>query len=280
LQQLAPSDAKGQKAYHGRLATQPHDTASLATNASDDDPEDGDGDGDGDGDEGRDNDATGGSEAVVEGGGLGTLAGPSANCSVNVPDGSGKFSGMDSPAEGSGDAGHGSATELQDKDRHVTPPPPSPSIASKCPFSVVETGSDSTTLPPSASQVPSVSSTSHASSSSTSKRGRMTGAIALTHIGNNLADFNSAYRYGVDREHERHQARMEERKARGHECGQAVAQAQELETYLSDDELAALLEVFEEQNSARAYLGIKTNELRKAWVKRKLTTAGITPSFV
>ena len=73
---------------------------------------------------------------------------------------------------------------------------------------------------------------------------------------------------------------MAERKAHGHECGQAVAQAQELETYLSDDELAALLEVFEEQNSARAYLRIKTNELWKAWVKHKLTTAGITPSFV
>lgn len=73
---------------------------------------------------------------------------------------------------------------------------------------------------------------------------------------------------------------MAERKACGQEFGQAVMQAQEVETYLTTDKLAALLEVFGEQNSAKAYLCIKTAEVQKAWIKYKLTALGIVPSFV
>jgi hypothetical protein len=64
------------------------------------------------------------------------------------------------------------------------------------------------------------------------------------------------------------------------ECGQALAQAQESEKYLTNDELAALIEVLEEPKSAKAYLVIKTAELRRAWIKRKLTALGIEPSFI
>jgi len=73
---------------------------------------------------------------------------------------------------------------------------------------------------------------------------------------------------------------MAERKACGQECGQALAQAQELEKYLTNDELAALIEVLEEPKSAKAYLVIKTAELWRAWIKHKLTALGIEPSFL
>lgn len=80
LQQLVPSDAKGQKAYHGRLAAQPHSTAIAADNSDDPDAEDGNGNGE---DDEGDNDAGGGglnatgrseaaAEMVVVGGELGT----------------------------------------------------------------------------------------------------------------------------------------------------------------------------------------------------------------
>ena len=72
---------------------------------------------------------------------------------------------------------------------------------------------------------------------------------------------------------------MAERQTCGQECVQVVSQAQEMELYLNDDELAALIEVFEEHNAAKAYLGIKTSELHKAWIKCKLNVLGMTPSF-
>ena len=52
-----------------------------------------------------------------------------------------------------------------------------------------------------------------------------------------------------------------------------------MELYLNNDELTALIEVFEEHNAAKAYLGIKTSELHKAWIKGKLNALGMTPSF-
>jgi hypothetical protein len=54
----------------------------------------------------------------------------------------------------------------------------------------------------------------------------------------------------------------------------------ELETYLTNEELAALIEVFEELNSAKAYLAIKTAEIWRAWIKHKLTVLEIVISSV
>ena len=54
-------------------------------------------------------------------------------------------------------------------------------------------------------------------------------------------------------------------------------QVQTVELNLSSDELAALLEIFEEDSTANAYLQIKSNDLRRAWVRRKLAGAGVTP---
>jgi hypothetical protein len=53
--------------------------------------------------------------------------------------------------------------------------------------------------------------------------------------------------------------------------------AQDLETNLSDDQLAVLLELFQSDVSmADAYMVIKHEPLWKAWVQRKLKLLGIT----
>jgi hypothetical protein len=58
----------------------------------------------------------------------------------------------------------------------------------------------------------------------------------------------------------------------------AMEHAQESELDPLDDDLAAFLEVFQtEEGSAKAYLAIKIESVRKAWVKRKVTRATQIP---
>jgi hypothetical protein len=52
----------------------------------------------------------------------------------------------------------------------------------------------------------------------------------------------------------------------------AMDRAQEVETDLSSHELAGLMEVFEDRDRARAYLAIKNDDVRKAWIERKLAS--------
>ena len=275
LQILVPSDAKGKKAFHGRLALQPpNNKHTLDEDGGEGDGEDGDGEDGGKGDEGEqdeddvENPVTSGSGNSV--GRLPSVAGPSVGQpnTPSTPPIPPHVVASDPPV--TAPAGAVATNNEQLEPTSLGPPT---SSRSKRPFSTVD---ESSTLPPSASQAPSTSTTS----ASSSKRGRMTGAIALTHIGNNFADFNATFRYGIDKEQERHQARMAERQSRGQECQQAVNQVQETEKYLTTDELAALIEVFEDHNSASTYLGIKTPELRKAWIRRKLVASKMTPSFV
>lgn len=199
--------------------------------------------------------------------------------------------------------------------------PPTPSVASRSAgkrrFSVLETDSvedDSgpaiTTFPFSPSRGPSShDSLSYRTTSSSSKRGRITGSIALTNIGHSIQDLGASYRQSLENKATRHQDLMaqmtlqmthqeqqlelqgrqldyqlrreeEERKERQERVQQrqeAIELALKLETYLSDDELAALLDVFQkEEGSASSYLSITANEgLRKAWVKRKITFASV-----
>ena len=57
--------------------------------------------------------------------------------------------------------------------------------------------------------------------------------------------------------------------------------AQGKETYLPDEDLAALFDVFQkEKGSALAYLSIKTEGVRKAWVKRKIASVMLPPQLV
>ena len=67
------------------------------------------------------------------------------------------------------------------------------------------------------------------------------------------------------REEEEHQERQE-----------AMELAQGKETYLPDEDLAALFDVFQkEKGSALAYLSIEG--VRKAWVKRKIASVMLPP---
>lgn len=56
-----------------------------------------------------------------------------------------------------------------------------------------------------------------------------------------------------------------------------MERAQQLETHLLPDVLAALIEILEEnEDSAKAYLWISIESVRKAWVKHKLSKIGVT----
>lgn len=191
-----------------------------------------------------------------EGGGVDMGEGPST--AVGTSGGSGNARGADNDEE-------------NDHDPPATSPPPSPSIASKRRFSAIDSESVDTSrdwdmVSPSARVTP-ASRSLVSSNSSTSKRGRMTGAIALANIGHTFSDFNSNYRIGLDRQEARHRQRED------NPMNTAIERAQEVESDLTPDELAGLLEVFQkERDSARAYLLIKNDSVRKAWIKRKLAS--------
>jgi hypothetical protein len=195
--------------------------------------------------------------------------------------------GQGSHHEGNGSGGAAAAVVAGDidgfdndlaNDIPPTSPPPSPSVATKRRFSTVDgatasgSGGDSD-----------ITSLVQNSSSSTSKRGRVSGAVALTSIGHSLTGFASVYRKGIEMQQARHEERVARR---GQGTGssddsvssQAMDKAQTVETDLSADELATLLENFEDEKAANAYLRIKGDDLRgddlrKAWVKRKLAAA-------
>lgn len=155
-----------------------------------------------------------------------------------------------------------------------TSPPPSPSIASKRRFSVAENTSDTVTV---RSQSQPSSSHVSTSTSTSAKRGRMTGAIALTSIGHGIADLSASYRRGLELDEARHVDRLSRRDRRENTISEAVERAQQLETHLLPDVLAALIEILEEnEGSAKAYLSISIESVRKAWVKRKLSKIGVT----
>ena len=109
-------------------------------------------------------------------------------------------------------------------------------------------------------------------SASSSKRGRMTGAIALTTIGHGITDLNASYCKGLEQEEARHQYRMSQQDHRDNVMSLAMERAQELDSDLSPEDLIALFEVFQtEEGSAKAYILIKIETVRKAWVKHKVT---------
>jgi hypothetical protein len=99
----------------------------------------------------------------------------------------------------------------------------------------------------------------------------MSGAVALNRLGDTLSDFTTSFRTSVQRRDQPPVDPTVERK------NTAMERAQDLETDLSDDQLAALLELFQSDvSTADAYMVIKREPLRKAWVQRKLKLSGIT----
>jgi hypothetical protein len=190
--------------------------------------------------------------------------------------------------EGSVDIeGFNAATGDLDEDGDVNPAPPtsppaSPfTSASKRRFSALDgnvSASSVAATPTSRSLI--------SSSSGSAKRGRITGAIALTTIGHGLAGLNTLYRTGLEQEDARHRQRMAWRQeSRDHQVhssnivDRAMDRVQELESSLSPDQLAGLLEIFEAHpGSARAYLAIKGDGVRNAWIQRKLVSIGLAGS--
>lgn len=180
-------------------------------------------------------------------------------------------------------------------------PPPSPSIAPKRRFSLLDSESvgdvndtaiKSLSRFSSSGKSSSRDSLSARSTSSSSKRGRMSGAIALANIGHGIIDLGASYRKSIEDKEARHHDKMvqhqdamsqmsrqaEREERRDVTFKEATDRAQELERDLSDDDLAALIDVFQtEEGSAMAYLAIKIESVRKAWVKRKISFATQVP---
>jgi hypothetical protein len=162
--------------------------------------------------------------------------------------------------------------------------------SNKRPFSVLESGSlveDINDISSIKSLSPFTPSGSSPSSSTISKRGRMTGASGMHSIGHSLMDIGVSYRKGLESKEIRHQERMghldrelefqrEREQRQQHQELQrkrqeAMTRAQLLDSDIGPDNLAALLEVFEtEEVSVTTYLSIITDETRKAWVRRKI----------
>ena len=153
-------------------------------------------------------------------------------------------------------------------------------------------------------------SVSYRTTSSSSKHGRITGSIALTNIGHSIQDLGATYRKSIESKQAKHQDLMaqlslqmshqeqqlelqghqlkhqerqkeeehQERQDRFQKRQEAMELAQGKETYLPDEDFAALFDVFQkEEGSALAYLSIKTEGVRKAWVKCKIASVMLPP---
>lgn len=208
------------------------------------------------------------------------------------------------------------AEELENDDSSVAPPtlpPPTPS-PSKRRFSAVSESADassSSAIVDSSSagisRISPVSRSAVSSSSSRAKRGKMTGAIAMSSLGHELSDIKGLLRLDLeltksnaeareerkrqqlkrwqerehlDRERLEHE-HLEERKRLEQSVSvhqdpmlDAIYHMQEVETDLSADEQAILVDLFsKEHDSAKSYLALKSDPVRKAWIKRRLKQA-------
>ena len=308
---LSPSNVKGQRAYSGRLAALPTDTIV--------------------------NDHSSTSKEGLEGfhGPVDGYVNEESDSMVNgtvtqVDESEGVAEGSKAICLGVFGANRvGDEWEIIHKPDSIPPSPTSPlslpaaPLATKHPFSAVddtkadEMDQTSSSKPSTSSKLLShePSASSQASSSSTSKRGRTTGAIALTNIGHTLTDFNTSYRRGLEMEAAqlkmeavqlkieearrkdrleiesiRHQDRVAKQQTRAilaeqqtralraeqeDVVGQALARVQELETNLPPLHLAVIYEVLEDPIKAKAYLLIKRDDLREAWVGRRLKEKGM-----
>lgn len=85
----------------------------------------------------------------------------------------------------------------------------------------------------------------------------------------------------LQREHQEHQElqgtlERQERQERQQKRKEAMDLAQDIDIDIGPENLAYLLEVFEtEEDSARTYLSIKVDDVRKAWVKMKIARRSI-----
>lgn len=230
--------------------------------------------------------------------------------------------------------GSGNPPVVDDDDIYGTPPPPTPS-PSKRRFSAVDSTSGASQFPnsnPDSESSPSgVTSTgtppisrSLKSSYSSAKRGKMTGAIAISNLGHEVSDIKTLMRQDIElaksqiearnerkrqdnerleqerqvRQEREHQEREhleqerqererlererleQERQAREQQnpifC--AITRMQEVDSDLPPEDQVTLADLFNSDlNSASTYLLLKADPVRKAWIKRKLAQATVTP---
>lgn len=278
-----PSGAKGKRAYQGSLAVQ----QALATESSSGDVDH----------------ATGEIGDVMP---LATQAGTSRNLPLAVEDDDDDDIDLYGPAA------------------PATLPPPTPS-PSKRRFSALEDSvgpsTSSQSIIPSSKSTPSgISPTSRsASGTSSAKRGKLTGAIAVSSLNNeisSLKDFlrmdSEQARSSIDERRRRETElfeqdrldrlererlkteRMEkflergrlnlEHMERGHPPLSMMAQQepknsmldainrmQEVDSDLSAEDQVTLMDIFADPGSAMTYLALKSDEVRKVWIKCKLS---------
>lgn len=147
--------------------------------------------------------------------------------------------------------------------RPTSPPPSSVISGSKRKFSALRLSTPGSTPSASTSAV-----------TSSSKRGRMTGAIALHQLKDSLVDFNSNYSSSIRQRTNWIEQRTANSAVERRQTAMKLAQEQEKD--LDVDHLAALLELFEDASIADAYITLGSESLRKAWVRRKLNLSGLT----
>lgn len=264
-----PSDAKGTRAFHGQLVIQAQGTTGSASTVASSQTATaiGEQDHDKQGDDHREDVSGSGNKGQARSdGGVENAVGSAV-------------------VGGAGDDNHDGSDNGLGNDLPPTSAPPSPSVAAsrgKRRFSAMDStsggDSDISDLTTPLQNASSTSSHMSSASASLSKRGRVSGAVALASLGHSLTGFTSVFRQGIEMEQARHNARVARRdthNASTSSSSQAMDKAQTVELDLSPDELAALLEILEEESAANAYMQIRRDDLRVAWVKRKLAGAGV-----
>lgn len=194
----------------------------------------------------------------------------------------------------------------------LPPPTPAPSPSKRRSSALEESVDDSSTptIPASSSaSALTLSGNTRSANPYSSKRGKMTGAIALSSLGHELSGIKDMLRTDMEtsaadslafrnmimkrkrQEPDDHLATerlpvARERSAPerlGHEhlvepqdlAVNAICHMQEVDSDLPIDDQAALVDLFEKENdSAKTYLALKSDALRRAWIKRKITASG------
>jgi hypothetical protein len=156
-------------------------------------------------------------------------------------------------------------------DGYVVPPPSS----SPPPLSAVSSGKRKfSALGPSDSPSGGGSSASYPSAAAKKSRSippRTTGPNALLQLSSRIDDFNANYRANLlQNELHAQAAYKNDKDARIREARMRAQQ----EKWLGPDRIAALFDIFQSTREADAYLIIEDEDLRRAWVKRKMVQVG------
>jgi hypothetical protein len=111
-----------------------------------------------------------------------------------------------------------------------------------------------------------------------SKKGRLTGPIALGGLVGEFAKFNKTFEMSVATQQRQIESELPAPRRLGDpDARKSAAQhrAEKLETWLDDQHQMALMDIFHDDvEMADQYLGIKKDSLRKLWVRKRLEKLG------